>query len=358
MAEQPGEGRETGPLHFPWRPLAVLAVLLAGLLAFIHQQAVRPVVHAVDGLAMGSTWSVRVAAPRDLDVAAVQVALQAQLDAINRELSNYQPEAGLARLNAAPHGDWQPLSPHLEAVLARGLALYRETGGAFDMTVRPLVRLWGFGAGATPRSAPPADSEIAALRAQLGSDKVELADGRLRRLAPVSLDVDAIAPGYAADVLSATLIARGLPDHLVEVGGELLARGKRPDGSPWRVGIERPQLTRGEVAQVIAVSDQAIATSGDYRAYFEAGGRRYSHTIDPRTGRPVAHALASVTVLAPSAMDADALATAIMVLGPEAGMALAEDKGLPVFMLLRGEGTPPVFSERYNQRFAPYLEAR
>lgn len=335
---------------------AALLVLLGALALFLSWQAGRPVVHAVDGLTMGSTWSVRLAGPRDLDLDAVRSELEAGLAELNQQLSNYQPEAELARLNRAPVGEWQPLPPHLDAVLAFGFALEQRSGGAFDMTVRPLVRLWGFGAGARPRETPPDEAEIAALLAQLGSRHLEYRPGALRRLREVALDVDALAPGYAADVLSARLQARGLPDHLVEVGGELLARGRRPDGSAWRVGIERPQLARGELSQVIAVSDVAVATSGDYRAFFEAGGQRYSHTLDPRTGRPVTHALASVTVLAPTAMAADAWATAIMVLGPEAGMALAEAEALPVFMILRDDAGG--FVERYNQRFAPYLDSR
>ena len=149
----------------------------------------------------------------------------------------------------------------------------------------------------------------------MGSDRLEISeDGRrVRRQADVSIDVDAIAPGYAADVIASWLSARGLPDHLVDIGGELRADGRRPDGSEWRVGIERPMVERGNLEGVVVVSNCALATSGDYRAFVEIGGKRYSHTIDPATGRPVDHDLASVTVIAPSGLEADGYATTLMV---------------------------------------------
>lgn len=351
-----GKGRDTGPFHFPWRPLLVPAVLLAALAAFILYQQARPVIHAIDGYTMGSTWSVRFVGSRDTDVAAVQVALEAELAELNRQLSGYQPDTALSRFNRSPIGEWQMLPAHLAAVLAFGKQLSEATGGAFDMTLRPLINLWGFGA-AEPRTEPPSAAEISAVLGHFGSRFLEVdADGgRWRRTADVSVDVDSTAPGYAADVLSGWLMAKGYPAHLVEVGGELRAEGLRPDGNAWRVGIERPVAARGVVEQVIAVSGTGVATSGDYRSYFERDGKRYSHTLDPVTGRPVEHALASVTVLAPSGMAADGYATAIMVLGPEQGMAFAESNGLAVYMLLRDADG---FREAYNERFAPYLVGR
>lgn len=348
-----GKGRDTGPFRFPWRPLLVLGLMLGAVTAFIVIQQGRPVVHAIDGYTMGSTWSVRFVGGRDVDVDAVRAALEGELAELNRQLSGYQPDTELSVFNRSPIGEWQALPAHLAAVLSFGKQLHESSGGGFDMTLRPLVNLWGFGA-AEPRTTPPSDAEIAAVLSGFGSRFLEAApDGtRWRRTADVSVDVDATAPGYAADVLSSWLAGNGHPAHLVEVGGELRAEGVRPDGSAWRVGIERPVAERGFVEQVIAVSGTGVATSGDYRAFFEREGKRYSHTLDPTTGRPVEHALASVTVLAPTGMEADGYATAIMVMGPEKGMAYADSRALAVYMLVReADG----FREVYNGRFAPYL---
>lgn len=353
MTPHQGRGRETGPFRFTV-PVAVIAVIVIAAAAVLLWQRAQPVVHDLQGYTMGSTWSVRVVGPASLDTVALRTGIEATFASLDLQLSGYRPDSALARVNSAAPGAWVDMPDDLAQVLRFGLDLHRDSGGAFDMTVRPLVLLWGFGA-AEPREAPPGDAEIAAARAQLGSERFEMsADGRqIRRRGEAALDVDAIAPGHAADRIAALLAGHGLPDSLVEVGGELRASGHRPDGQGWRIGIERPELARGNVAEVIEVSGVGVATSGDYRDYFEVGGVRYSHTLDPLTGRPAAHGLASVTVLAPTTLEADGHATAIMVMGPERGMAWADGKGLAVFMIVRdGQG---VLSERYNDRFAPFL---
>lgn len=354
--KNPEEGRETGPLHFPRRVvLLLLAVLLAAMAwHFIAREHV--VVHSLEGFTMGSGWSVRVVAEPGLDALALKALIEARFQDLDQQLSGYRPGTGLSLLNAAKAGEWVALPPDLGIVLREGFALHRQTAGAFDMTVRPLVLLWGFGA-AEPRQSPPADSEIAEVLRQIGSDKFEFSPDaqKIRRLGVATLDVDAIAPGHAADEIARLLDDAGMRNHLVEVGGELRASGRRPDGHGWRVGIERPVMARGDVAQVIEVSDAGVATSGDYRDYFEVAGVRYSHTLNPRTGRPVGHALASVTVIAPTTLAADGYATALTVMGPEQGMRFADEHGLAVFMILRDAAGN--LSERYNARFAPYLGA-
>lgn len=347
------EGRNSGPLR-----LSLLVLLLALLFfaAGLLQQQDEPVVHSLDGLTMGSGWSVRVVASPGHDTALLRARIEQRLSELDQQLSGYRPGTGLSVVNATSPGAWAPLPPDLAAVLRKGFELHRQTAGAFDMTVRPLVLLWGFGA-AEPRDTPPTETEIASALARLGSARFEISDdgNRILRQTDATLDVDAIAPGHVADEISRLLSAAGLPDHLVEVGGELRAAGLRPDGNGWRIGIERPVLQRGDIAQVIEVSEVGVATSGDYRDYFEVAGVRYSHTLDPRTGRPVSHELASVTVIAPTTLDADGYATALTVMGPEAGLRFAEEHGLAVFMILRDAGGN--LSERYNQRFAPYLGA-
>ncbi len=335
-----------------------LSLLLAAFVAlgvYGFRQKQQPRVHVLEGWTMGSTWRVSVNGASDLQLVPLKAAIEAKLGELDQQLSGYRDTAELAKLNQSSVGDWRALPPHLGAVLRFGLALHKASGGAFDLSVKPLVNLWGFGA-ADPRTSLPIDVDIAAAMARLGSDMIELSDDgrRVRRRADVSIDVDAIAPGYAADVISALLRSSGLSDHLVDIGGELRAAGHKPDGSVWRVGIEQPQLSHGSVARVIKLTDVGVATSGDYRDYVEIAGRRYSHTIDPTTGRPVEHNLASVTVLAPTGLAADGYATTLMVLGPERGMAWADARGLGVYMLVRNARGG--FVERYNAAFAPALE--
>ena len=285
---------------------------------------------------------------------ALRAGIESELGELDRQLSGYRDVAELSQFNRTPVGEWRALPAHLRAVITFGRQLHDDSGGAFDVTVKPLVNLWGFGA-AEPRLELPSERDIAFARSRLGNDRVEMsADGeRMRRLADVTLDVDAIAPGYAADVIAAWLTARGLPDHLVDIGGELRVDGHKPGGGAWRVGVERPVMARGDVEQTIAVTNVGVSTSGDYRDYFEVAGRRYSHIIDPSTGRPVEHDLTSVTVIAPSALAADGYATTLMVLGPERGMAWADARGLAVFMITRDAGG--ALQERYNVGFASLL---
>ena len=344
------------------RALAIIVMLgtFAGLWAYNRWQAEHTlIVHRLQGWTMGSTWQVNAVGPASLDPYPLKAAIEAELATLDQQLSGYRDTADLSRFNRAPVGQWHALPPHLAAVLTFGQALHRESAGAFDLSVKPLVNLWGFGA-AEPRATLPTDAEIQAARARLGSSQLALdADPataqrpRGMRRSDVGIDVDAIAPGYAADIISALLQQRGLPAHMVDIGGELRVRGLRPDGTRWRIGVEHPVPERGRIQQVIHVTDTGVATSGDYRDFVEIAGRRYSHTIDPATGQPVNHALASVTVLARSGMQADGYATVLMVLGPERGMRWADARGIGVFMLLRdGRGG---YVERYNAAFAPVL---
>jgi thiamine biosynthesis lipoprotein len=333
------------------------ALILLGWAAFAWRAQHAPHVHELDGFTMGSTWSVRVVGPRRLDVDAVRDGVESQLAELDRQLSGYRDVAELAQFNRTPVGEWRVLPAHLREVVVFGRRLHADSGGAFDITIKPLVNLWGFGS-AEPRLELPNEQEIANARSRLGTDYIELsANGaRMRRVADVTLDVDAIAPGYAADIIAAWLTARGLADHLVDIGGELRVDGHKPGGGAWRVGIERPVMARGDVEETIAVANVGVSTSGDYRDYFEVGGRRYSHIIDPATGRPVEHGLTSVTVVARSALAADGYATTLMVLGPERGMAWADALGLAVFMIVKDKNG--ALQEQYNAAFELLLVAR
>lgn len=331
--------------------LAVAPALVFPVALARTQHAAQPFLHRLDGWTMGSTWSLAVAAPATLDDAALRVGIERRLASLDDQLSTWRDDTALSALNRAPVGRWVALPPDLAAVIRYGQFLHDDSGGAFDLTVKPLVNLWGFGS-ANPRTTLPSAAEIAAARARLGSDRLEIStDGRqVRRLADVTVDDDAIAPGYAADALAAWLAQRGLRDVLVEVGGELRASGRRPDGRPWAVGIEQPALAHDGLAAVVGLRDAGISTSGDYRDFSTIDGHRYSHEIDPASGYPADHALVSVTVVAPTTMAADGAATVLMVLGPDRGMAWANARRLPVYMAVRTvNGT---IAGRYNEAFA------
>jgi len=292
------------------------------------------------GPTMGTSYSVVVTQlPDGADRAAVEDAVAAVLREADAHLSGWNEHSELARFNASATTDWQSVSPLLLESVARARSVSVASGGAFDITVRPLVRAWGFGAGASRASGSPGPAELARLRASVGHDKLELqtAPPALRKRVPgVEIDLDGVAPGWAVDRIAARFEALGIRDYLVELGGEVRARGLSPQGRPWRVAIETPQAGDRQAYAVIELDGLGVSTSGDYRDYREVDGRRISHTIDPRTGVPVTHGLASVTVVHESAAEADAWATALMVLGPEQGMALARRERLPALFIRRG----------------------
>ncbi|MFW5724231.1 MAG: FAD:protein FMN transferase [Halochromatium sp.] len=295
-----------------------------------------PRVLALRGSTMGTSYSVQIVAPpAELDRDALAAAIDARLADINRRMSTYQPSSELSRFNHSQTTDWFLVSPELVAVVAAARAVSAASAGAFDVTVGPLVNLWGFGPTPSADDLPTA-GDLQAARARVGWRQLEVQSQppALRKSRPdLSVDLSAIAKGYAVDRLAELVEAHDLEDYLVEIGGELRGRGVNGRGEPWRIAIERPEASRRAVFEVVALRDIGMATSGDYRNFVEIDGKRYSHTIDPATGRPVDHRLASVTVLADDCMQADAWATALLVLGPERGLELAEQLGLAALFI-------------------------
>lgn len=293
-------------------------------------------VDTLDGDAMGSTWTVKlVRTAHTPDLATLQAGIQAQLDAVDAQMSTWKPDSDLSRFNAAPAGSWHVLPPELFTVIDTALALARDTGGAYDPTVGPLVNLWGFGPGPKTRVTPDA-AALAAARARVGWQRiaVDRETRRVRQPGGAYIDLSSIAPGFAVDQVSRYLEREGVADFLVEHGGELRARGHRPGAHGWRVGIEQPDTDDG-LALVVVLNDRASGSSGDYRKFYELHGQRLSHHIDPRTGAPVTHALASVTVLADDGLHADSTAAALSILGPDAGLAYAREHGIAALFLTR-----------------------
>ncbi len=302
---------------------------------------------------MGTRWSVRFVALPGFDAGRLNRTIVDELDAVIAEMSHWEAGSAISRFNAAPAGCWLTLPPALFHVVQAGVLLAEATGGAFDPTVGVLADLWGFGPVAAT-TLPPPDDAIAAARGSGGWRRLELDRYARRALQPggLRLDLSGIAKGHAVDRVAGVLAAQGQSDALVEIGGELRGTGLRPDGQPWWVAVEMPPGAALPPIRV-ALHGLAIATSGDYRRWFGHDGRRYAHTLDPRSGRPLDNDVASVTVLHGDCMMADALATAIGVLGPVAGIRYATEAGIAAFMILHGRQG---YEERMSPAFATMLD--
>lgn len=310
----------------------------------------------LQGPAMGSRYAVTVVQPpAGLTAASLRSDIDAILARITGRFSTYQPDSELSRLNRTPARGWTDVSDELRTVIDAGLDISRRSAGAFDVTVGPLVDVWGFG----PRFRE--DHLPTARQIQLVRERVGYAHLRTRaqpaavyRTRPgIEIDLNGIVPGYVADLVATRLEQLGARHYLVDMGGELRLSGHNPQRQPWQVAIEKPVADAKSAQRVLPLTDCAVSTSGDYRNFFEIDGRRYSHEIDPRTGYPVAHGLVSVTVIADTAMNADAWATALLVLGPEQGPLLAEREALAVLFIQRQAGN--VLVERSSTAFASYL---
>ena len=276
---------------------------------------------------MGTTYTVKIAgvARDDALAADLRAAVEARFDEINRQMSNYQPDSELSRFNHSTSLAPIRVSAEFAEVVRHALALSRDSGGAFDPTVGPLVNLWGFGPSGQ-RSEPPPDAEVEACRAKCGAGHLQVAGpNELQKDIPgLQLDLGGIAKGHGSDEAAKVLLERGYTNIFVAVCGEIVAFGSNPEGKPWQVGVERPiqDLPRGaDYSAIVPLSGCALSTSGDTYNYFkDAEGTTYSHILDPATGRPIRHRLASVTVIGPNGRSADGIATTLYVMGPERGL--------------------------------------
>jgi thiamine biosynthesis lipoprotein len=296
---------------------------------------------ALSGPSMGSTWMVRLPhLPAGVAPQTVQSAVQAVLDSVEEHMSTYRPKSDLSRFNQTRSTDWFPVHEDVARVADAARQVADQTGGAFDVTVGPLVNLWGFGPihPAGPFETIPPDPMIQEARKHVGYHllEVRLSPPALRKSDPLLyVDLSGIAKGFAAEQVARRLEQMGITDYLIAVGGEMRAHGHSQAGRYWRVGIETPTPGVRRVLYQLDLRTGSLSTSGDYRNFFDSGGRRYCHEIDPSTGWPVADAPASVSVVDPSGAYADAMATALMVLGADKGYALAEQKGLAVLFIIR-----------------------
>jgi thiamine biosynthesis lipoprotein len=297
-----------------------------------------PQVAELEGKTMGTGYTIKVypvPEPALLDRLATRIA--SRLQAINQAMSTYQPDSDLSRFNRSDSTDWQAVPAEIVDLVSRAAEVSGKTDGAYDVTVNPLVSLWGFGSEGR-RSEPPSAEAIEAGLRDVGFDKLETRTSppALRKLtAGVEVDLSSIAKGWAVDELASVVESEGIVNYLVDIGGELRTRGSKGEDRPWQIAIERPEAGHRVAQHIVTLRDAAVATSGDYRNYFEHNGTRYSHTIDPRTGKAVLHRLASVTVFADNTTDADAWATALMALGDDAGPAAAEQHGIAALFTIR-----------------------
>ncbi len=297
--------------------------------------------HTASGTSMGTGWSARLMLPPGADGAAVKAALQAELDEIVAQMSHWEPDSLLSRYNAAPAGSWHALPPQFFDVADYALRVLEDSTGAYDPAGGLLVNLWGFGptrrydqAGFHAPDAVAIGTALAQRAA--GQPVLDRAARRLLQPGGVLLDFSSVAKGYAVDCMARCLEQRSVRHYVVEAGGELRGAGTKANGEPWWVEIEAvPDAAGASTQAIVALHGLAVATSGDYRRYFQHGARRAAHTLDPRSGYPVANGLASVTVLAPTCMAADALSTALTVLGPIDGLAFAEARGIAARFLVR-----------------------
>lgn len=293
--------------------------------------------HRLAGQTMGTSWAVKLVGPPSAPLAMLRERIEGALDRVVAQMSNWEPGSDLSRFNTAPAGQWCELPAELFEVVCHGLDLARRSGGSYDPSVGALVALWGFGP-APRRNAPPGDDEIAQAMARSGWHRLQIDAARRRLYQPggVALDLSGIAKGYAVDLVSRELAAAGFGDTLVEIGGELKAHGARSDGQPWRVAVDALCADDGQGPSLSLNLRGAIATSGDAFHVFISDGQRHSHTIDPRSGRTVPATLASVTVVHEHCMHADALATALTVLGADEGYRYACRHGLAAAFVRRG----------------------
>ncbi len=359
--------RKTSKVTWLFAALIVVFILgdLAGLYlpAWKASQAAKTAVE-FSGKTMGTTYALKAWWGESK---ILQKEVDRRLEKLNQQMSTYLPDSELSRFNNLAAGNWFEVSAETAFVVDKALHYHQITAGASDVTVGPLVRLWDFGPGRHPIGAKlkaPSEETIAAALKCSGANKLEVRHDppSLRKNGDgLEVDLSSIAKGYAVDVLADVLFEHGYQNFMVEIGGEVRAQGTRQDGKAWRIGVEKPDLNQSAIHQIVSLQDQALATSGDYRNFREFDGKKYSHIIDPKTGRPLPYRGWSVTLLAPTCLEADALATALLVMGEDRGYDWCAEHQVAAMFLIRDdkgiiEKTTPKFIEEYPSSERPTRE--
>ena len=340
------------------RELGIGLILVFLLSGCVSNNSIEKYPLNYSGPTMGTSFSVKASQlPKGVQANYIEQLIQSRLTEINKHMSTYIKDSELSLINSAPNSATRFISPELYKVISTAQEVSRLSDGAFDITVGPLVNLWGFGPDKTVYQAPAAEDIQQALL-HVGYEKVILSTRLLtlsKMLPEISIDLSSLAKGYAVDEVAKIMEKQGISNYMVEIGGELYLKGTNLQGENWRIAIEKPSIERRELQKVLSITDIAMATSGDYRNFFEQDGQRFSHTIDPRTGYPITHKLASVTVLSDTTMKADAWATALMVLGPVEGYRVAEQLNMAVFFIIK---TKQGFVERATPLFSEYTKGK
>ncbi|QIA62646.1 FAD:protein FMN transferase ApbE [Vibrio astriarenae] len=331
--------------------MRVLLVAFASLLALVGCEQSRQQVH-LSGPTMGTSYNIKYISQDGLPSSdVVQAEVDRLLEEVNDQMSTYRPDSELSLFNQSTDLEPFEVSPQTALVVKEAIRLNGLTQGALDVTVGPLVNLWGFGPEAR-RDKVPSEEKLAARKAMTGIEHLSTEGNFIRKDIPdLYVDLSTIAKGWGVDVLAEYLNELGVADYMVEVGGEMRLKGLNRESIPWRIAIEKPTAEERSIQEIIEPGDMAVATSGDYRNYFERNGVRYSHIIDPQTGMPINNRVVSVTVIHPSSMTADGLATGLMVMGEEAGMAVAELENIPAMMIIK---TDEGFVERVSSAYKSY----
>lgn len=330
---------------------SILLLLAATLLACQPQPEQR--FQRLQGHTMGTTYSITLELGEGQNAEVLQNLIDQRLLEINQLMSTYIDDSELSRFNASRSTECQPVSSETRLVVEAAVEVSRLSQGKFDVTLAPLIEIWGFDKKETQGEIPP-QAEIERLLGEIGFQKIQLGEQCIAKQNPeLSINLSAIAKGYGVDQVASLLETQGIANYLVEIGGEIALKGHNPKGEDWHIAIESAASETRSIQRVISPKGLGVATSGDYRNYFEKNGKRYSHTIDPTSGYPIDHTLASVTVLHPQTMVADALATALMVMGPEQALQFAGDHQLAIFMLVKHQQG---FIEVASEAFKPYLD--
>lgn len=332
--------------------LVAISLLLAGCFPAKDPNGKREVL--MQGHTMGTTYNIKVVVEKnDYDIEALHSTIDQSLIQVNQEMSTYIDNSELSIFNKSDGIMPVTMSSGLAKVMNEAFRLGDITQGKLDVTVGPLVNLWGFGPDLRPEKVPT-EAEQQQARTRVGLNKVNISGDQLsKQQADVYVDLSTIAKGYGVDVVAELIEQQGIHHYLVEIGGEMRLKGFKADGTLWHIAVEKPLTHERSIHQIIVPKDNAVATSGDYRNYIEVDGKRYSHIIDPHTGLPIEHRLVSVTVIHPSSMTADGLSTAIMVMGPELGLQFAQEYDLAAMLIVK---TDNGFEEINTVKFMQYLK--
>ncbi|MDC5841736.1 FAD:protein FMN transferase [Vibrio europaeus] len=327
-------------------------VAFASLLVLAGCEKPAEQVH-LSGPTMGTSYNIKYISAEGIpSPEALQQEVDRLLEEVNDQMSTYRKDSELSRFNQLQSSESFEVSPQTVTVVKEAIRLNGLTQGALDVTVGPLVNLWGFGPEARPEVVP-SDEELAARKAMTGIEHLSVEGNTLRKDIPnLYVDLSTIAKGWGVDVVADYIQSQGVKNYMVEVGGEMRLKGVNREGVKWRIAIEKPSTDERAIQEIIEPGDMAVATSGDYRIYFERDGVRYSHIINPQTGKPIRHKVVSVTVLDKSSMTADGLATGLMVLGEELGMQVANENNIPAFMIVK---TQDGFKELASEAYKPFM---